>query len=47
MNMLGKRLSTVERLHVEKKQLEERLATVNAAIDALKANPEFENLLHF
>jgi pantoate kinase len=46
MNMLSKRLSTVDRLHLEKKQLEDRLTTVNEAINALKANPEFEKLLH-
>lgn len=40
-----RRPSVSERLEMEHKNLSERLAQVNAALEALRKNPELQNLL--
>lgn len=41
-----RRSSTPERLRNKKQQLEEELKNVNAALEFLDKNPEFERALH-
>ena len=44
--MSPRRLTIPEKLKTEKVNLEQRLADVNAAIEALEQNPEIERVLH-